>query len=238
MPGEIVPISIPGIHDYFWPFLLRQLGSDKSVRVLDAGAGHGAMSRRLHEAGYDVHACDFRPDIFYFQPVECRQANLNDSLPYADESFDAVVAVEVLEHLLDHDRFFSECHRVLKPGGKLIATTPNILSLKSRLRFLGTGFFYSFEPLRTEDDDGLQHVSGRTLNQYHYLARRNGMTIRSVEVDKYQSTSRALLALWPLLWVYSRIRHTQHSDHNRMKLLLGRIVFITFQRHGPVQARA
>ena len=234
MKQRIVPISIPGIHESFWPFLTGRLGPDKSIRVLDAGAGHGAMTKRLHEQGYDVYACDFRPEIFHFDKVECRQGNLNEALPYPDDSFDAIVAVEVLEHLLDHDHFFKECRRVLRPNGKLIATTPNILSLKSRLRFLAGGFFYSFEPLRTEGDDGLQHVSGRTLDQYRYLAERNGLAIREIDVDKYQTTSWVLLVLWPILWAYGRIRRIHHSGHNQWRLLLGRIMFVVFEKPVPV----
>lgn len=53
-------------------------------------------------------------------------------LPFADESFDQVVAMEVVEHLAVDPMFMlAEANRVLKPGGKLLVTTPNIASLTS-----------------------------------------------------------------------------------------------------------
>ena len=122
-------------------------------------------------------------------------------MPYADSRFDAVIAVELTEHLLDHATFFSECARLLKPGGKLFLSTPNILSLKSRLRFLLTGYHYSFDSLDPNRHDGLQHVTARTLDQYDYLARRHGLRLKDICTDIPQYSSRALLWLWPLLWL-------------------------------------
>ena len=49
--------------------------------------------------------------------------------PFADDSFDLVTGMEILEHLaLDPYFFFSEAARVLKPGGHLLLTTPNVVS--------------------------------------------------------------------------------------------------------------
>jgi len=57
--------------------------------------------------------------------------------PVADAYFDVVVAGDVIEHLFDTDAFLSELNRVLRPGGKLIVTTPNLAWWWSRLRLLG-----------------------------------------------------------------------------------------------------
>ncbi len=54
------------------------------------------------------------------------QGDLNQPLPYPNESFRCVFAFSVLEHLLNGCRFLRECHRVLAPGGTLILLTPNI----------------------------------------------------------------------------------------------------------------
>src|SRR5439155_807663 len=60
-----------------------------------------------------------------------------ESLPFRDESFDAVVATEVLEHLDEPGRMLSEARRVLRPGGQFFMTTPNAQALPYRiLRFL------------------------------------------------------------------------------------------------------
>jgi len=61
---------------------------------------------------------------------ECREFNVEaDTWPYADDSFDLVLCMEILEHLqLDPCFAFREAHRVLKPGGSFVVTTPNLAS--------------------------------------------------------------------------------------------------------------
>ncbi len=226
----VEPIALPGIHERFLPHFLKIAGPARLQKVLDIGAGHGALSRQLQAAGFAVSACDRFPERFRLSGVECRAADLGQALPYANQEFDLLVAVELAEHLLDHGIFFAECARVLKPGAKLVMATPNIVSLKSRLRFFLTGFFYSFEPLNLERDDGLQHVSGRALDQYQYAARQSGLELRDVTIDLRQRTSLALLWLWPVLWLGSRYLRVNPRTHNNIKLLLGRILFLTFEK--------
>lgn len=229
--GEIVPITMPGIHDRFVPFFeaLAGKGNRNGIHVLDAGAGHGALSRRLHEAGFHVSACDFAPELFRYSEVEFRRANLTEKLPYGDAEFDFVLAVEVMEHIADHEQFFREARRVLKPGGQLIVSTPNILSLKSRIRFLFSGFFYSFNPIDRQRDDGLQHVASLTVDQYRYVAGRNGLTLETIACDKHQRSSIALLWFVPLIWLHSKLSGLEWRTHNSWTLLLGRILFLAFR---------
>lgn len=232
MDRDITPIAMPGIHERFAPFFDRLVGTGErgGLVVLDAGAGHGALAKRLHEAGFRVSACDFRPERFRYDQVECRRADLTDRLPYTDGSFDFVIAVEVMEHLPDHERFFHEAARVLKRGGRLVVSTPNILSLKSRLRFLLSGFFYSFKPIVPDQDDGLQHVSSMTPDQFRYVGRRSGLALEVVACDKYQATSLGLLWLAPAVYVYNRLVGMDFRVHNTLDLLLGRILFLVFRK--------
>lgn len=227
---KIQPIAMPGTHKKFLEFFLKQNNS-KNSKILDLGAGHGAFSQKLFNLGFDVQACDLFPEIFEFPEIECKKADATQQLPYADNSFDVVIAIEVSEHISDHEMFFSETNRILKPNGKLYISTPNILSLKSRMRFLMSGFFYSFNPLEMNNHDGLQHVSSLTLDQYNYLAVKNNFTKAVIEIDKKQSTSKYLLIfLYPILLLYRIIKHFK-SNHNQTKLLLGRILFLTFNKN-------
>lgn len=226
--GEIKPIAIPGIHKRFLAHFLKE-STHEGERILDVGAGHGAFSKRLHEMGYEVEACDLFPEIFYYDQIECKQADLTQPLPYPDNHFDSIIAIEVMEHILDHEVFFQEVERILKPGGKLYISTPNILSLKSRMRFLLTGFYYSFKPLDLHNNDGLQHVASLTVDQYHYLAVRARLSLAEVNYDKPQNTSRWLMALYPLIWLHNKWTGMR-PIHNTSTLLLGRIVFLTFEK--------
>lgn len=228
--NKIVPISIPGIHQAFYPWFQKQTNGAK-LKVLDAGAGHGAFTKKLHEAGYEVSACDLYPSYYYYDQVPCVQADASKSLPFSDESFEAVISIEVMEHICDHEAFFEHASRVLKPGGKLFISTPNILSLKSRIRFLFTGFYYSFKPLELKNYDGLQHVASLTLDQYNYIALKYGFKTAVYDFDKHQSTSQILMLLYPWVWLYSRLKKTGML-HNRGGLLTGRVLFMAFQKEG------
>lgn len=64
------------------------------------------------------------------------QGDLNAPLPYRDHSFNCVFALSVLEHLTKGCRFISECHRVLRPQGRLILLTPNISTFFSIFQLL------------------------------------------------------------------------------------------------------
>jgi SAM-dependent methyltransferase len=239
MNDSTTEMAIPGTHDRFLGFFAKLVETcfdgrcfDKlsMLRVLDVGAGQGALSRKLHDAGFDVSACELHPEIFKCDGVECRAADLTQSLPYDDAAFDAAVAVEVMEHLTNPDRLFAEAARVLKDGGVFAMSTPNILSLKSRLRFAACGFFYSFRPLDLQNKHGLEHVNSFTLDQYRYVARRNGFEIARVGVDKRQISSILLLGFVPLLCLLAKLQRVSFSTHGKLDLLLGRKLFIAFKR--------
>ncbi|MEN3309243.1 MAG: hypothetical protein V7603_5445 [Micromonosporaceae bacterium] len=57
-------------------------------------------------------------------------------LPFRDESLAGVVMGDLIEHLYDPRRLLRECHRILRPAGVLVVTTPNLASLQDRMRFL------------------------------------------------------------------------------------------------------
>ena len=134
---------MPGTHQKFLPYFQSHV-KDTSLQILDIGAGYGAFSQRLYNLGFDVSACDLYPEIFRFDKIVCEKADIMLGLPYAENSFDVVVSIEVMEHINVHEVVFRDVNRILKPCGRVFISTPNILSLKSRFRFLFSGFFYSF----------------------------------------------------------------------------------------------
>ncbi len=225
---NIEPIAMPGTHQSFLKYF-KKFGHAKNLKILDIGAGHGAFTKKLYDEGYDVSACDLFPEIFRFDKVVCQKADITKELPYPDNSFDLVIAIEVSEHIIDHEQFFKEINRILKPQGQLYLSTPNILSLKSRFRFLFRGFFYSFGKLDLANNDGLQHVASLTLDQYNYIALRNGFTIANYDIDKKQNTSTWLLLLiFPFIWINNTLRKISNF-HNMKTLLLGRLLFLSFE---------
>ncbi len=208
VPGEAQggprEIAIPGMHALVMPTLLRAVPptrADGSAAVaLDLGAGTGALCVRLKEAGYTTLACDMFPEMFACPGVECRRVDVHGVLPYEDASVDLVAAFELVEHLESHRFLFSEVARVLRPGGALVFTTPNIMSLKSRVKFLFTGCFYSHAPLDPAVVNPVQqHIAAFTPDRYRWLLARCGLRLTELACDKYGRSSVALAGLWPLI---------------------------------------
>ncbi|MBK7409669.1 MAG: class I SAM-dependent methyltransferase [Saprospirales bacterium] len=187
MTTHIQPIAIPGIHQRFFKLFQATAARFDKPTVLEVGAGHGAFTQKIWKEGYDVTACDLFPEIYQFEEVPCTRVDITQEFPFPSEAYDLVVAVEVMEHIHDHEVFFGECHRILKKNGVLMVSTPNILSLKSRIRFLFSGFYYSFKPLDHARHDGMQHIASLTIDQYHNLGIRAGFLDFMVDIDKRQN---------------------------------------------------
>ena len=117
---------------------LFQAAIGRGKRVLDLGCRSGALTRSFLD-GNDVVGLDVdrvalaKAEELGIQPVE---GNVEEPLPFADASFDAVVAGELLEHLQFPDALVAEIQRVLKSGGVLVGSVPNAYRVQGRLRFL------------------------------------------------------------------------------------------------------
>lgn len=126
--------------------VLSLLPSDNGGKYafLDAGAGSGALSYLLKEKSFQVMACDINPKQFQVPGITCKQADLNEKIPFENNSFDYVISLETIEHLEDPWTFLREVLRVLKHKGQLIVSTPNLCHLSSRIFFLLFGRFIPF----------------------------------------------------------------------------------------------
>ena len=176
--------------------------------MLDIGAGEGYLARRVHDLikrnGYaaKLEACDLFPDNFRVPEVPCHAINLHGGLPLDDQSVDLAYSVEVLEHLEDQFLFFREVHRVLRPGGRFVLTTPNVLSLTSRVRTLLAGFPELFGPLPIHGHDP-QHVGGHIhpVSMYYisYMAEKAGFRVIELLDGSREIRFAGLLVLWPFV---------------------------------------
>ncbi len=109
--------------------LRRGLGAGTSARVLDAGCGTGGLINHLREeaAGWQVTGLDFSPRACELARartgVEIVQGSITQ-LPFADETFEAVVSADVVCQVEDDARALCEFARVLRPGGVILVNVP------------------------------------------------------------------------------------------------------------------
>jgi len=112
---------------------LARAGIRRGGRVLDIGTSTGANLRLLRDLGFhDVTGVDASENALRF----CRSKGLGPvqmgdvcNLPFADASFDLVLATDIIEHVDDDARALREISRVLAPGGKVLITVPAFQSL-------------------------------------------------------------------------------------------------------------
>ncbi len=117
-----------------------------------------------------------------------------DTFPYADESFDTVVCGELIEHLFqDPMHLMSEINRIVKPGGHIVLTTPNIVSLRgisAILQGYHPGFFHAYIKPNPKGDVDARHNREYTPGEIFRLLLDSGFEVQLLETgpfgDPYQ----------------------------------------------------
>lgn len=120
-------------------FLQEVLPEARGQKLLSIGCSTGDIETLFLKLGLLVHGIDASPialKIAQQKGIETVEGDITEPFPYRDESFDFVFAGEVIEHVMHTRDFLSEIHRVLKPQGRVIITTPNLARIEDRMRFL------------------------------------------------------------------------------------------------------
>lgn len=179
-------------------------------RVLDAPCGDGALARELAARGWRTAAADIAPvSLDRRDGARFLRLDLDEPLPFADGTFDAVVSLEGIEHLLSPARCLAEFCRVLRPGGRLVLTTPNVNDVQSRWHYLTGGRFSGFRPVVRRglaDPRGatVEHVTPPYLPTIVYVLSRNGVTVETVDVTMVRTWQWLALPLALPIWLSSR----------------------------------
>ena len=156
--------------------LFRKYVGGPGRRVLDVGCRSGALTRAyLH--GNDVVGIDvdrWALDEAARLGIETHWADAEQGLPFEDETFDVVVAGELLEHVRDPAALVREARRVLRPGGTFVGSVPNGFRLKNRLRFLA-GRWPEEDPTHLHlfsPDDVCALLAGFDEPRLHFVSSR------------------------------------------------------------------
>ncbi len=154
-------------YDYADAWLNFPLG-----RVLDCGCGEGDFLRRIADRCTERWGADIDPDRVRTTgahgDIQVRPIVPGEPLPFADGFFDTVIIMEVIEHVADERAVLAELARVLRPGGRLLLTTPH----RGLLTFIDPGNFKFLVP-------GLHRFIHRTvLRRKAYYEQRFGSARR------------------------------------------------------------
>jgi Methyltransferase domain len=136
-----------GVHEIVTDLLRERL--TPGAKIADIGAGHGALSMRLHDAGFEVTAFDLDCKDWRAMQVVCHECDMNDSLQLlaASGPYNAICAIEVIEHLENPRRFLRDLIELCRAQRTwIVMSTPNPLDTFSCIAMFTRGIFNWFSP--------------------------------------------------------------------------------------------
>lgn len=226
--------------------VLSLLRASRTGRLLDVPAGEGAFAEQAKELGYHVCCGDIDISRFRAKGLECTRMDLNATWPYPPNSFDYVVSIEAVEHLENPWHLVREANRVLKLQGNFFLTTPNILTIRSRLSYLLNGYPNYFHFMVNQDSSGnehsVDHINPVSYLELRHILARSGFCVDLIETNRHlKQTSLAFKILKLLLKTRGRsyarssmakaqIRHTLLSK----SLLFGEVLILKSRKVSEV----
>jgi ubiquinone/menaquinone biosynthesis C-methylase UbiE len=165
-----------GRHHLVLTFLRSLYRNERNLAILDIGCGTGAMSQKLGDWGTVISADFSSLALAFSQRRGLHRLCAADAmrLPFRHNSFDLIIALDILEHLSDDAAALREFRRVLKPGGFIIATVP------------------AYRSLWSSHDEALMH-----FRRYVACEVRDRFTVAGFRIQKL---SYAITFLFPVIW--------------------------------------
>jgi SAM-dependent methyltransferase len=148
---------------------VRRLIRGTTGRILDAGSGYSLVAMAGPFPDLRIVACDRDPGAVRSLASDGRALAVigsAEAVPYRPGTFDAVFAGEIVEHLIDPDGALSEWVGALRPGGRLLLTTPNRTHLMARLlnRYQVKNAEHLFEYSRDELVAAVERAGARVVH--------------------------------------------------------------------------
>jgi SAM-dependent methyltransferase len=225
-PAEILGLPQPFIADAIVRSA-RRLPAYPGLEVLDLSCGRGELLSRLAKDGCSVRGSHYRADDYKLAADEPLYTaglaidagiDLMQPLPYESASRDVVLLSEVVEHLPNWMPVVREASRVLRPGGHLILSTPNIHRLHSRLGFFLTG---THKLIRRRvgwdlapDDLYAYHINPVDFPLLHTVLHQAGLQVESLAFTRFKLEHAWLLLLYPLLAALGWLEFRKEIDND------------------------
>jgi SAM-dependent methyltransferase len=187
----------------------------KGKIVVDFPAGIGRTGKTLLKVGAEVRPFDIFPDAFDVPGLTCQYGDMTKKFPIEDSSCDIAIFQEGIEHLADQLFALSEFNRILKPGGRLIVTTPNYSALRAKLSYLmleseirnlmpPNELESLWRPERHSDSKRvyLGHIFMIGIQKLRMLGWLAGFKIHRIHNTRINWTSAALMPIfYPFIWL-------------------------------------
>jgi methionine biosynthesis protein MetW len=160
-------------------YILKEIGRGR--RVLDLGCLGGLISKLIKDQNNEVYGVEVNPRAAtraQDRGIRVKVFDLNDGIPFEDGYFDVVNAGEVVESIYDTKFLFEEINRVLKPGGILLFSTPNLNSLSNRLKIL-TGGYLNLMGAYPDDHFG-DHIRVFNIPKIRELCQTTGFRVQDI----------------------------------------------------------
>ena len=188
------------------------------MKVLDVGCGLAYGTAMMAEFADSITGIDYdnetieenKKRYYSISKLDFKQAEI-PPLPFADASYDVITAFQFIEHIKPRKEFIKECLRVLKPGGSLLVTTPNIKKSLARNPF--HVHEYTFDEMKSEVSSftnkfELQGLNGNTVVNKYYL--ENGKFVRMIlrfDILKMHRWLPSAVLSKPYNWITSLMRN-------------------------------
>ena len=213
-----VPLARNETHDR----VVEMMEKEPKGKVLDVPTGTGVLAGRLKKMGFDVSCCDINPAYFSIPDLSIDLGDLNQTLPYRDDSFDYVICLDGIEHAENPFNTVREFRRMLKKGGKVFLSIPNMLNLERRLHFLFTGCLSkipSHETLQKvwKNDLSMAHLSLMGYPLLKFVLEHYGFHILRLDKDRPKPK---MIWLRPLAWalrLYGRLASKKRREVYRLE---------------------
>ncbi len=184
------------------------------------GCYYGPLGRADRRTVRSREGVEFACEIDHFDAE-------SDPFPYSDASFATVLCCELLEHLSrDPMHMMAEIHRILRPGGHLVLTTPNLASLRAVGAVLQGGHPMLF-PSYIRSTDEARHAREYTPREIHRLLEQSGFTVELLETGPFRQEPQPEAA-----WVERLLdRHALPQQHR------GEGIYAVGRKTGEIQER-
>lgn len=167
--------TIDGLHAYLYELTRQNISEKHYSSIFDIGCGTGAWLERVKMLGFGRLVGIDHEQPPPVQGLDLQRHDVNQDIPRDLGQFDFITCIEVIEHIENIGNLLDLIQKTLKHGGMALITTPNIESLRARMRALVTGKIPSFD-----NKSDPTHLCPILYDPLQRMLRRRGLNIDAV----------------------------------------------------------